>query len=507
MDKKVQEIYDKTQKAANAQYMKQRRIAIDPITRLEGHGKIDIFLNDKGDVDHAYLQIPELRGFEVFSLGRPSEDMPQITSRICGVCPTAHHMAATKALDDLYQVECHPVGRKIRELVYNTFMLEDHALHVYILGGPDFIVGPDAPKELRNVIGVIGKVGLDVGKRVISMRRRLREIINYAGGKVIHPVLGLPGGVAKGISPDQIPAFKEIAQDGLEFARFTLQVFKDIVLKNGAYVKLITSDAFTHKTYYMGLVDKDNKVNFYDGDVRVVTPEGKEYAKFPIQKYLEHINEHVEPWSYIKFPFLKNVGWKGFVEGGSSGIYAVAPMARLNAADGMATPEAQKAYEEYFKVLGGKPVHHTLANHYARVIEMLQAAETIVQLVNDPQITSKDFRTLPTKTPKVGVGVVEAPRGTLIHHYETDERGLMRKTNLIVATVGNSARIAMSVDKAAKGLIKGGNVSDGLLNQVEMAFRAYDPCFGCATHALPGEMPLIVTLRDLKGGVIKEIRR
>jgi F420-non-reducing hydrogenase large subunit len=507
MDKKVQEIYGQGQKLANQQYMKSRRIAIDPITRLEGHGKIDIFLNDQGDVDHAYLQIPELRGFEVFSLGRPSEDMPQITSRICGVCPTAHHMAATKALDDLYQVECHPVGRKIRELVYNTFMLEDHALHVYILGGPDFIVGPDAPKELRNVIGVIGKVGLDVGKKVISMRRRLREIINYAGGKVIHPVLGLPGGVAKGISPDQIPAFKEIAQDGLEFARFTLQVFKDIVLKNEAYVKLITSDAFTHKTYYMGLVDQDNKVSFYDGLVRVVTPEGKEYAKFPIQKYLEHINEHVEPWTYIKFPFLKNVGWKGFVEGGSSGVYAVAPMARLNAADGMATPEAQKAYEEYFKVLGGKPVHHTLANHYARVIEMLQAAETIVRLVNDPQLTSKDFRTIPTKTPKVGVGVVEAPRGTLIHHYETDERGLMRKTNLIVATIGNSARIAMSVDKAAKGLIKGGNVSDGLLNQVEMAFRAYDPCFGCATHTLPGEMPLIVTLRDLKGGVIKEIRR
>ena len=505
MDKNAQKVWNQAHKQVNQPG--QRTISIDPITRLEGHGKIEIFLNDQGNVDRAYLQIPELRGFEVFCQGRPAEDMPQLTSRICGVCPTAHHMASAKALDALYGVDCHPAGRKIRELVYNAFMLEDHALHVYVLGGPDFIVGPDAPKELRNIVGVIGKVGLDVGKKVISMRRRIREIINYAGGKVIHPVLGLPGGVAKGISASELPKFKEIAKEGLEFAKFTLQVFHDIVLKNDAYVKLITSDAFTHKTYYMGLVDKDNKVNFYDGDVRVVTPEGKEYAKFPIQKYLEHINEHVEPWSYIKFPFLKNVGWKGFVEGGSSGIYAVAPMARLNAADGMATPEAQKAYEEYFKVLGGKPVHHTLANHYARVIEMLQAAETIVQLVNDPQITSKDFRTLPTKTPKVGVGVVEAPRGTLIHHYETDERGLMRKTNLIVATVGNSARIAMSVDKAAKGLIKGGNVSDGLLNQVEMAFRAYDPCFGCATHALPGEMPLIVTLRDLKGGVIKEIRR
>jgi len=507
MEKSAQQAWDQAQKHANQDYMRKRTVSIDPITRLEGHGKIEIFMNDQGNVDRAYLQIPELRGFEVFCQGRPAEDMPQLTSRICGVCPTAHHMAAAKALDDLYQVEPSSTGRKIRELVYNAFMLEDHALHVYILGGPDFIVGPDAPKELRNVVGVIGKVGLDVGKRVISTRRRIREIINYAGGKVIHPVLGLPGGVAKGIAASELPKFREIAKDSLEFAKFTLQVFHDIVLKNDAYVKLITSDAFTHKTYYMGMVDKNNKVNFYDGDIRVVTPEGKEYDKFQARNYLDHISEHVEPWSYIKFPFLKKKGWKGFVEGGESGVYAVAPMARLNACDGMATPEAQKAYEEYFKVLGGKPVHHTLANHWARVVEMLQAAERMVELTNDPELTGKEIRTIPTKTPTVGVGVVEAPRGTLIHHYETDERGLIKKANLIVATLNNSARIAMSVDKAAKGLIKGGKVNDGLLNMVEMAFRAYDPCFGCATHTLPGEMPLVVTLRDLKGEVIREIRR
>jgi F420-non-reducing hydrogenase large subunit len=507
MDNTVQKVWDKAQAKANEGYMRQRKVSIDPITRLEGHGKIEIFMNEQGNVDRAYLQIPELRGFEVFSLGRPAEDMPQITSRICGVCPTAHHMAAAKALDDLYQVEPSATGRKIRELVYNAFMLEDHALHVYVLGGPDFIVGPDAPKELRNIVGVIGKVGLEVGKRVISMRRRVREIINYAGGKVIHPVLGLPGGVAKGIAPSEVAKFQEIAQDGLEFARFTLQVFHDIVLKNDAYLKMITSDAFTHKTYYMGMVDKNNKVNFYDGQIRVVTPEGKEHSKFPVQDYLEHIAEHVEPWSYIKFPYLKKVGWKGFVEGEGSGVYAVAPMARLNAAEGMATPEAQKAYEEYFKALGGKPVHHTLANHWARVVEMLQAAERLVELTHDPELTGKDIRTLPTKTPKVGVGVVEAPRGTLIHHYETDERGLITKANLIVATLNNSARIAMSVDKAAKGLIQNGNVSDGLLNKVEMAFRAYDPCFGCATHTLPGEMPLLVNLRGADGSLIREIRR
>jgi F420-non-reducing hydrogenase large subunit len=487
--------------------LKRRTISIDPITRLEGHGKIDIFLDGQGEVERAYFQVPELRGFETFSVGRPAEDMPQITSRICGVCPTAHHMAGTRALDDLYKVEAPPAAKKIRELVYNTFMLEDHALHVYILGGPDFIVGPDAPKALRNVVGVIQKVGVDVGKKVISMRRRLRELISYFGGKVIHPVLGLPGGVSKGLNPDDLPGFKQLAEDGVEFAKFTLQVFKDIVLKNPDYVKLITSDTYTHKTYYMGLVDDKNRVNFYDGQIRVVDPSGKEYAKFPVQKYLDYVGEHVEPWSYVKFCYLKPLGWKGFVDGPESGVYSVAPLARLNAADAMATPEAQKAREEYFATLGGRPVHFTLANHWARVIEMLQAAERMRELVNDAEITGKELRTIPTATPSVGIGVVEAPRGTLFHHYETDEKGLIRKANLIVATQGNSARMAMGVEKSAKGLIHQGKADDGILNMIEMAFRAYDPCHGCATHSLPGEMPLIVSIRDASGQVIQEIRR
>ena len=484
-----------------------KRISIDPITRLEGHGKIEIFLDAQGDVEHAYLQIPELRGFEVFSIGRPAEDMPQITSRICGVCPTAHHMAATKALDDLYKVEPTPAAKKIRELVYDAFTFEDHALHVYILGGPDFIVGPEAPAGKRNVVGVIETVGVEVGKKVISMRRRVRDLITYFGGKVIHPVLGLPGGVSKGLAPADLPRFQELAKESVEFAQFTLQVFKDIVLKNPEYVKLITSDAYTHKTHYMGLVDANNKVNFYDGLIRVVDPAGKEYAKFPVQKYRDYIGEHVEDWSYIKFPFLKPLGWKGFVDGPGTSLFAVAPMARLNAADGMATPLAQKAYEELFATLGGKPVHHTLANHWARCVEIIYAAERMVELLNDPEIVSQDIRTIPTQKPTVGIGVVEAPRGTLFHHYETDENGLIKMANLIVATQNNAARIAMSVDKAAKGVISKGKVTDGLLNMVEMAFRAYDPCFGCATHALPGEMPLIARIYDLERRLVQEIRR
>jgi F420-non-reducing hydrogenase large subunit len=507
MQEPIQQAWNAAQTKANAEYLKRRTISIDPITRLEGHGKIDIFLDDKGEVERAYFQIPELRGFETFSIGRPAEDMPQITSRICGVCPTAHHMAGTRALDDLYKVDAPPTARKIRDLVYNTFMLEDHALHVYILGGPDFIVGPDAPKELRNVVGVIQKVGVDVGKKVISMRRRLRDLISYFGGKVIHPVLGLPGGVSKGLNPDDLPGFKQLAEDGVEFARFTLQVFKDIVLKNPDYVKLITSDTYTHKTYYMGMVDEQNRANFYEGQIRVVDPSGKEYAKFPVQEYLDYVGEHVEPWSYVKFCYLKPLGWKGFVDGPESSVYSVAPLARLNAADAMATPESQKARDEYFATLGGRPVHFTLANHWARVIEMLQAAERMRELVNDSEITGKDIRTIPTATPSVGIGVVEAPRGTLFHHYETDERGLITKANLIVATQGNSARMAMGVEKSAKGLIHQGKADDGILNMIEMAFRAYDPCHGCATHSLPGEMPLIVSIRDSSGEVVQELRR
>jgi F420-non-reducing hydrogenase large subunit len=506
MDDAAQQVFNAGQARANAAYAAAKRnITIDPITRLEGHGKIDIYLDPKGDVERAYFQVPELRGFEVFSLGRPAEDMPQITSRICGVCPTAHHMASTKALDALYQIEPTPAGRKIRELVYNTFMLEDHALHVFILGGPDFIVGPEAPPAERNILGVIGKVGLEAGKRVIATRRRLRELIAYFGGKVVHPVLGLPGGVSKALKPEDLPRFQELAKDGLEFAEWTLGVFKQIVLGNPDYVKLITSDAYTHKTCYMGMVDEQNKVNFYDGKLRVVDCNGKEVCKFAPQQYRDFVAEHVEPWSYMKFTFLKQRGWKGFVEGPDTSIYSVAPLARLNAADGMATPKAQAAYEEFFQKLGGKPVHHTLANHWARVVEMLYAAERIVALVNDPELLSPEVRRLPTAVPAEGIGVVEAPRGTLFHHYQTDQRGLITMANLIVATGNNAARIAMSVEKAAKGLIKGGHVTEGLLNKVEMAFRAYDPCLGCATHALPGHTPLRVRIYNPHRQLIREL--
>jgi F420-non-reducing hydrogenase large subunit len=485
-----------------------QRITIDPITRLEGHGKIQIFLDDNGKVSRAYFQIPELRGFEQFAVGRPAEDMPQITSRICGVCPTAHHTASTKTLDDLYQVDPPPVAKKLRELIYSLFMLEDHALHFYFLGGPDFVVGPTAPKAERNVLGVIGKVGVEVGKRVIGMRKELRDLISLLGGKVIHPVFGLPGGVAKPMAPAEQPKFIEAAKRAVDFALFTLSVFDQIVLKNKEYVDVITSEMYTHRTYYMGLVDEKNRVNFYDGRIRVVDPQGKEFGLFTAREYLDSIAEHVEPWSYVKFPYLKKVGWKGFVDGPESGVFSVAPLARLNAAEGMATRRANEAYEQLFATLGGKPVHHTLAFHWARIVEMIYAAERFLELASDPEIVDPNVRTLPTAVPKVGMGVVEAPRGTLFHHYETDEAGVITRANLIVATQNNAARIALSVDKAARALLDATKANDqGLLNMVEMAFRAYDPCHACGTHSIPGSVALKIFVRDATGNLIREISR
>jgi len=354
----------------------------------------------------------------------------------------------------------------------------------------------------------VHKVGLELGGQVLKHLELCHDVVALIGGKYIHPVCGLPGGVSKPLTEEERAKIEGIARSAVEFGKLSLKILDDVVLANQAYVDMILSDTFTHKTYYMGLVDADNKVNFYDGMLRVVDPEGKEFAKFAPSEYLDHIAEHVEPWTYLKFPYLKALGWQGLVDGKDSGVYRVAPLARLNAADGMATPLAQAEYERMYSTLGGKPAHATLATHWARLVELVYAAERMVELATDPEITSPKVRIIPTAVPGEGVGVVEAPRGTLIHHYQADEKGLARKVNLIVGTAHNYAAIAMSVRKAAQGLIKKGTVvTEGLLNRIEMAFRAYDPCFGCATHSLPGQMPLIVSIYDAQGKIIEQLRR
>lgn len=480
-------------------------VTIDPITRLEGHGKISIFLDKEGNVVNAYFQVPELRGFERFCQGRRAEDMPQLTSRICGVCPVAHHFASTKALDDAFNVKPPSSAKKLRELMYCGYMIYDHILHFYFLGGPDFIVGPQAPPSKRNIFGVIEKAGLDIGKEVIKHRAYGQKITAIIGGKATHPVCGLPGGISKAISEEERKEIEKMGKSCLDFAKFSLKLFDDIVLKKKEYVDLILSDPYTLKTYNMGLVDKENKLNFYDGSIRVTNQDGKEFSKFKVKDYQKNISEHVEEWSYVKFPYLSKIGWNGFNDGKESGIYRVGPLGRLNASDGMATPLADEEYKRMYDMLG-KPVNSTLAFHWARLIEILYAAERLMELIGDPEITSKNLRN-PVGEPGEGIGVIEAARGILIHHYKVDKKGLIENVNLIVPTTSNNGAITMSIRDAAKGVIKNGKVNEGLLNMVEMAFRAYDPCLACASHTLPGGMPLEVKIYDKNKKLYKTIKQ
>jgi F420-non-reducing hydrogenase large subunit len=490
-----------------------KSVVIDPITRLEGHGKIHLFVNDDGSLANCYFQIPELRGFEKFCQGRPVEELARITTRICGVCPDAHHLAAAKAADAVYGVTIPSAARKLRELMYNAFYAGDHTTHFYALGGPDFVCGPDAPKAERNILGVIAKVGLDAGKKVIAQRSRGQRVIEIIGGKKVHPVTALPGGMSKRVTKEEQQEIIKIGEEMVEFAKFTIQVLNDVVLANKAYLDMILSDSYAHQTYNMGLVDANNRVNFYDGKVRVTAPDGSEHAKYEPKDYLEYVAEHVEPYSYLKYPFLKKIGWKGFVDGMDSGVYKASPLSRLNVAEGMATPLAQAEYERYFETLTGdrsgkRPVNSTLATHWARVVELMFACEATLEQAKDEEITSDHILEPPTGIVGEGVGTVEAPRGTLTHHYKTDQNGIVTEANLIVGTTNNNAPITMSIKRAAEGVIKKGvKITDGMLNRIEMAFRAYDPCFGCATHSLPGEMPLEIIVHDAASGEIVEVTK
>lgn len=492
-----------------------KTIRIDPITRLEGHGKIDIFLTDDGDVENALLQVPELRGFEQFVIGRHAEDMPVITNRICGVCPEAHHMAAVKALDALFDVKPPPAAKLIRELIYAAFFVTDHATHFYALGGPDFIVGPDAPPSERNILGVIRKVGLEVGKKVIDCRRRNHDVIERLGGRGVHLAGGVPGGWSKAVPAAMREDLIRAGEANIEFALFSLQAFRDLVLGNPASLELITSDLYLHRTHSMGTVDAKNRFNFFEGDIRVVDTDGAELLKYAPRDYATHLAERVETWSYLKYPYLKKVGWKGFVDGNDSGVYFASPLARLNCADAMPTPRAQEHFDELFTTLGSKkvagryaPVHHRMVTHWARLVELLGAAERFLEIARDEELYSPDVRRIPERCVGEGIGSVEAPRGTLTHHYKTDERGVITHANLIVGTTNNYAAMTMSVKRAAQQLIhKGKVVEEPLLNMIEMAFRLYDPCLSCATHALPGKMPMTVTLRDPAGAAVRTFRR
>ena len=475
-----------------------RKITIDPITRLEGHGKISIFLDDTGAVEDCYFQIPELRGFEQFVVGRPIEELPRIVTRICGVCPASHHMASAKAVDGCFNNEVAPLAHKLRDMYYNAHYIHSHTAHFYALAAPDFVMGPDADPAVRNILGVVAKVGLEIGGAVIGSRGKAQEIQRIIGGRNTQDIWCLPGGVAKGLKPEELEQIKPWVVEMYDFTQFSLQLFRDVVLGNPTYVDLILNGPYTLDVQNMGLVDESNAPNFYDGKVRVVDFEGKEICKYEPREYAEYVAEHVEPWSYLKFPYLKKRGWKGFVEGIDSSIYCATPLARLNVADRMATPKAQEAFEAMYGTLGAHPCRALLAQHWARLVEMVQNAETLQRYCDDPEITGETVRVIPQKITGEGFGIVEAMRGTLTHHYTCDELGICTSANLIVGTTNNNAPIQMVTKKVAQALIKPGVEPDqGILNMVEMGFRAFDPCYSCATHSL-GQMPLEAVI--YKGG-------
>ncbi len=487
-----------------------KRISIDPITRLEGHGKIEIFLNDQGNVANAYWQVPELRGFERFCIGRSVDEMNKITSRLCGVCPGAHHLCSTKALDAVYKATPPETAIKLRELFYSAHYVHSHIAHFYALAAADFVLGPASPAANRNILGVVGAVGLEVGARVIKNRSNAQKIQEMLGGKATHPVCGIPGGMSKPLSEDERKKVEEYAKEMVEFSKFTMQVFTDVVLKNKDYMAIITSpDIFYQETYNLGTVDKNGKVAFYDGTQVMIDQDGKEVARYTGIDYLKYIAEHTEPWSYEKFCYFKPVGWKGFVAGKDSGIYRATPLSRFNVSKGFSTPLAQGYYDQMLgtvRDLGIKgPVHHTMAMHWARVIELVYASEHLLELAQDPEITDTNIKGK-RDTPGEGVGILEAPRGTLVHHYVSDENGIVTDVNLVVGTTNNNAPINLDVKKAASALIKNWQVSQGLLNTIEMAYRAYDPCNSCATHTLPGQSPLVVNIRKPDGSMFQQIK-
>lgn len=483
------------------------RITIGPITRLEGEAKIEIFLDEKGEVESTYFQIVELRGFEKFCEGRPVEELPRITSRICGVCSGAHHIASCKALDTLYGATPPLTGKKLRELYYCAHVLHSHLAHLFAFAAPDLMFGLSVPKEKRNIFGVVEKLGQELGKKVLITRGYAQKIQAIIGGSEIHAAGGMAGGLSKPLSEESRKEIEKMSKELLEFARVSLDLFKKIISDNKEMKEILDSEDYFLQTYYMGMIDDQEKVDLYDGDIKVIDPQGKEFIKFKASDYLSHIEEHVEPWTYVKFPYLKNIGWKGLVEGKDSGIYRVGPLARLNVAKGMATPLANQAYQEMYESLGAKPLHSALALNWARVVEIIYLAEKINELARDKEITDKKVRTIPKSIVGEGVGCVEAPRGILIHHYIADKQGITKKVNFIVATTQNNGPICMSIKKAAQKVIKNFKVDDGLLNLIEAAFRAYDPCLACASHCLPGHMGIKANIYNSDKKLIDEIIR
>jgi F420-non-reducing hydrogenase large subunit len=475
-----------------------KTLVIQPVSRIEGHAKVTIQLDDAGNVSDARVHVIELRGFEKFCLGRPVEEMPRITTRICGVCPFSHHLAAAKANDAVFGVEPPPAGKKLRQLCNSIAYMEEHILHFFILSGPDFVLGPGADYGVRNVIGIVGAAP-DLARQVVRVRHMCARMLEVIAGKSIHPDAAVPGGFSKPLQPEERDALLPMAQECLELAKFSIAFAKANIFPK--YLDVVKTVG-TITSGFLGTVTEDGALDLYDGKLRMMFADGS-YEEFAPADYVEYIGEHVEPWSYLKFPYAKRRGPFELADNAAS-LYRVNSLARINVADYIPTPLAQQELEE-FRANFGRPAQLTLLYHWARLIELLYNAEFVVQLLNDPEIVSRETRLKVTPRAARGVGVVEAPRGTLIHDYTTDADGLLTHVNLLVATCQNNSAINLSVKQAAQALIKNGQYDQGTLNTVEMTIRAYDPCLSCATHRMDGRLPVRLDIVGPDGELVESL--
>jgi NAD-reducing hydrogenase large subunit len=469
------------------------KIKISPVTRVEGHGNVTIFLDDNGRVADTHFNVNQFRGFEKFSEGRPFYEMPAITPRICGICPVSHHLGSAKACDQIVGAEPPKPASLLRELMHMGQMIQSHAMHFFHLAGPDLLLGFDADPAVRNVAG-IAQTNPELAKKAVALRRYGQQIIGILGEKRVHPRFAVPGGVSHALDPqDRETMLAEIddmisyLQEGLTIAKGWLEANPDLVERFANF-----------RSAYMGMVHEGNALELYDGDIRLIDRNGDLLAQFDPTNYLDYIGEHVEDWSYLKFPFYKKMGWP-------QGAYRVAPLARLNVVDKIDTPLANEELAN-FKALADGPVEQSLYYHYARLIEALHGVERVQQILEDPDVLSTHILNDKQDYTGEGVGCIEAPRGVLLHHYQADEQGILTKVNLIVATGHNNWAMNQAVNSVAKEFVDTENLTEGMLNRVEAAIRCYDPCLSCSTHAW-GQMPLILEVRDAQDDLLDRVVR
>jgi NAD-reducing hydrogenase large subunit len=472
----------------------KKQVVIEPVTRVEGHAKISLYLDETGEVVDARFHVNEFRGFEQFCVGRPFREMPSITARICGICPVSHILASSKACDNILSVEIPKPAEKLRRLMNLGQIIQSHALSFFHLSSPDLILGWDTPKEQRNIFGLIQK-NPELARNGIKLRQFGQEIIQLLGGRKIHPAWSVAGGVRESLSQDSINYIKSRLPEALEIAKGALKLFK-------SKFKSFESEFYTFgnfPSYYMGLVDREGNWEHYDGCIRIVDSMGNIIAdKLNPENYQQFIGEAVEDWSYLKFPYYKPLGYP-------AGIYRVGPLARLNVCKEIGTDLADKELIA-FRKYGSGSVNSAFFYHYARLIEILACIEKINMMIDDPDLTSKKLKANAGVNQQEAVGCSEAPRGILFHHYKVDENGLITFVNLIIATGQNNLAMNRTILQIARNYIHSHDIPEPLLNKVEAGIRAYDPCLSCSTHAF-GMMPMKIELIDKNGNIVAEKTR